>query len=81
MERLDEAMPKIETLLELTQDQSGQMRSALLAQYDPEAELTRRWEAGEGPEILGEIKRDEGAASRGEACQPALPGRPPDRAR
>lgn len=56
LERLDETMPKVETWLELTPSQSDQMRSALLAQYDREAELTRRWEAGEDPVVLGELK-------------------------
>lgn len=57
LERLDESMPKVETWLELTSDQSARMRTALLAQYDREAELIRRWEAGEDDEVLGEIKR------------------------
>ena len=57
IERLNERMPKIEGWLELTPDQSTRMRSALLAQYDRDAELTRRWEEGESDEVLGEIKR------------------------
>jgi len=56
VDRLDETMPKLEASLGLTSAQSAQMRSALLAQYDREAELTRRWQAGEDPEALGEIK-------------------------
>lgn len=59
LERMDQSMPKIETWLELTSNQSVSMRSALLAQYDREAELTRRWEAGEGTEALGEAKRSD----------------------
>jgi hypothetical protein len=38
------------------------MRSALLAQYDREAELTRRWQAGEDPAVLGELERSDGEA-------------------
>ena len=57
IERLDASMPKIENWLALTPDQSTRMRSALLAKYDRDAELTRRWENGEDSEILGEIKR------------------------
>jgi hypothetical protein len=57
---LDRTMPKIETWLELTPQQSTRMRSALLAQYDREAELTRRWQAGEDPAVLGELKRSDG---------------------
>ncbi len=59
LERLDETMPKIEQWLQLTPHQSNQMRSALLARYDREAELIRRWEAGEDPEALGELKRSD----------------------
>lgn len=59
LEQLDQSMPKIETWLELTSNQSGKMRSALLAQYDREAELTRRWEAGEDNEVIGEAKRSD----------------------
>ncbi len=57
LERLDETMPKLEQWLGLTPDQSSEMRSALLAQYDRDAELIRRWEAGEDAEVLGELKR------------------------
>lgn len=59
IEQLDETLPKIESWLELTPAQSDRMRSALLTQYDREAELTRRWEAGEDPEVLGEVKRQD----------------------
>lgn len=59
LDRLDQTMPKIETWLELTTNQSGKMRSALLAQYDREAELTRRWKAGEDAEVIGEVKRSD----------------------
>lgn len=59
VERLDETMPKIESWLELSPYQSDQMRSALIAQFDREADLTRRWEAGEDPAVLGEVKRSD----------------------
>ncbi|MFT7678291.1 MAG: hypothetical protein ACI8QC_002277 [Planctomycetota bacterium] len=59
LERLDEAMPKIESWLELTSTQTSKMRSAILAQYDRETELTRRWEAGEDEEVIGEVKRSD----------------------
>lgn len=57
LDRLDETMPKVEQWLELTGDQSRLVRSAFLAQYEREAELTRRWEAGEDNEVLGQIKQ------------------------
>lgn len=57
VERIDETMPKIDRWLELTPQQSSEMRSALLAQYERDAELARRWEEGEDDEVLGEIKR------------------------
>ncbi len=56
LERLDETMPKVEEWLGLSPYQSDRMRSALLVQYEREAELVRRWEAGEDPELLGERK-------------------------
>lgn len=56
LERLDRTMPKMESWLQLSGDQSARMRSALLARYEREAELIRRWEAGESDEVLGEIK-------------------------
>ena len=59
LERLDESMPKMEDWLGLTSDQSAKMRTALLAQYDREAELIRRWEAGEDDQVLGELKRSD----------------------
>lgn len=54
--RLDETMPKLESSLGLTRDQSDRMRSALLARYEREDDLLIRWESGEDPEVLGEIK-------------------------
>ncbi|TDJ76782.1 MAG: hypothetical protein E2O39_02725 [Planctomycetota bacterium] len=64
--KLDETMPRIDEWLELTPQQSSSMRTALLAQYDREAELVRRWEAGEDTEILGELKRSDREAHRNE---------------
>ncbi len=66
LERLDQTMPKMESWLELTPQQSDRMRSALLAQYEREAELTRRWQAGEDPEVLGELKRGDRETHRAE---------------
>lgn len=63
---LEDTMPKIEQWLELSPHQSEEMRSALLAQYDRETDLIRRWEAGEDPEILGEQKRSDREALRGD---------------
>ncbi len=54
---VDATMPKITSWLELTPSQSESMRTALLDLYDREADLVRRWEAGEDPELLGETKR------------------------
>jgi len=56
LEHLEETMPKINEWLGLSAHQSNEMRSALLARYDRESELVRRWEAGEDPELLGEVK-------------------------
>ena len=64
--KLDETMPRIDEWLELTLQQSSSMRTALLAQYDREAELVRRWEAGEDSEVLGELKRSDREAHRDE---------------
>jgi len=58
-QQLDQTMPNLEIKLELTPQQSRQLRSALMAQYDREAELTRRWQTGEDPAVLGELKRSD----------------------
>ncbi len=63
---LEDTMPKIEQWLELSPHQSNEMRSALLAQYDRETDLIRRWEAGEDPELLGEQKRSDREAFQSE---------------
>lgn len=56
LEELDQTMPKINEWLGLTSYQSNEMRSALLKRYEREADLIRRWEAGEDPEVLGLVK-------------------------
>ncbi|MCP3914567.1 MAG: hypothetical protein GY711_03300 [bacterium] len=61
---LDATMTKMDGWLGLTPQQSNSMRSALLAQYDREAELLRRWEAGEDSEVLGEVKASDRTAHR-----------------
>ena len=66
LERLEETMPKIRDWLELTPSQGERMRSALLAQWEREAELTRRWQAGEDAGVLGEIKQEDRQAHRDE---------------
>jgi hypothetical protein len=54
---LDEVtMPKLEEWLGLSAHQSGEMRTALVERYEREADLTRRWEAGEDAAVLGEQK-------------------------
>jgi len=63
-ERLEETLPKIEEWLELAPYQTEAMRTALLAQYEREAELVRRWEAGEDSELLGEQKTADREAHR-----------------
>ena len=59
LDRLDKMMPKLEAGLGLTGGQSSDLRAALVTHYDRQAELTRRWQAGEDPEILGEVKRSD----------------------
>lgn len=66
LERLDQTLPKIDEWLGLTRYQSNSMRSALLARYEREAELVRRWEAGEDPAVLGDVKAADREAHRRE---------------
>lgn len=56
---LDETMPKLEERLGLSPYQSGRLRSALLAQYEREAELIRLWEQSVDDELLGQRKTDD----------------------
>jgi hypothetical protein len=56
LDRLDDDVAKIEEWLELSPFQTGEMRTALLAQYDREDELRRQWEEGVEDEVLGEQK-------------------------
>ena len=58
VERIDADVAKLGEWLELDAVQERGMRTALLAQYDRESELTRLWKAGEtDDEELGRIKR------------------------
>ncbi len=63
-ERLEEDVARIEEWLDLTPAQSNDMRTALLAQYDREAEVWRLWSEGVEDEVLGERKRSDGEAFR-----------------
>jgi len=63
---LDQRMPKLEEQLGLTADQSTRMRSALIAQIDRQAEMSRRWRAGEDSAVIGEIKRTDHQAHQDE---------------
>jgi len=56
---LDETMPKLEAWLDLTREQSGRMRSALLSQYEREADVLRRWQEGADARVLATMKRDD----------------------
>jgi len=60
--RFDEDVENLANWLEMNADQVSEMRRALLLQYDREAEQARRWEAGEDPQVLGELKRTDGEA-------------------
>ncbi len=60
--RLDQDLEKMGEWLALNASQVEDMRSALLVQYGREAEISRRWEEGEDPEVLGEAKRADGEA-------------------
>ena len=70
---LDEDMPRFEEWLELTRDQSDRMRSVLLAQYEREADIIRRWEEGEDPEVLGAMKRNDREVHREELAEVLTP--------
>lgn len=59
VDRLDKLMPKLEAGLGLTGGQSNDLRAALVSHYDRQAELTRRWQAGEDPDVLGDVKRSD----------------------
>lgn len=64
--RLEDTLPGIEEWLGLSPYQTGEMRSALLLRYEREADLVRRWEAGEDPAVLGEQKQADRDAHREE---------------
>ena len=64
--QLDERMAKMESQLGLSRDQSNRMRTALLARYEREDDLLIRWQSGEDPEILGEVKAEDAALHQAE---------------
>lgn len=64
--QLDLTLPKLQDALGMTATQTNQMRSAMLAQYEREAELLRRWRAGEDDEVLGELKQSDQETHRAE---------------
>ena len=59
VEAIDATMPQYEEWLGLSGDQSERLRAALLARYDREQDVVRRWQDGEDPEVLGELKRND----------------------
>ena len=59
-ERIDDDMVRLEKLLKLTPYQSSEVRTALIAQYEREAELRQMWEDGVDAAIVGERKRSDG---------------------
>jgi Spy/CpxP family protein refolding chaperone len=66
---LDARMPELEERLELTPDQSARLRSALTAKLDREADVVRRWGAGEAPEVLSELRRGDRAVHESELAE------------
>ena len=54
---LDRTMQRLGSWLELTPHQSEAVRSELLARYERDADLMRRWKAGDDEQVLGEQKR------------------------
>lgn len=63
---LDDTLVDLEERLGLTPRQSEQMRSALLARYDREADVLRRWQAGEDAEVIGSLKENDHEVHRAE---------------
>ena len=68
-ERLEVVLPMWAQRLDLSPDQTGRLRAALLARYDREADVLRRWEAGAPPEVLGELKRNDREVHRLELAE------------
>lgn len=58
LDSLDDHMLVLEGELGLTAQQSQSLRSALSDKYSNDAELRRRWRAGEDDQALGQLKRD-----------------------
>lgn len=56
-DRLDQDVAKVEDWLGLSAPQSDSLRTALLTQYEREAEIRRLWEEGTPDEVLGEQKQ------------------------
>ena len=56
VESLDDRMAKLGDILGLDRRQASRLRSELLAKYERDADLTRRWQLGEDAEVLGEVK-------------------------
>ncbi len=59
-ERLDQDMTFLGEKLGLVGDQSERLRSAILAQYEREAEQLRLWREGTSDELVGELKQQDG---------------------
>ena len=53
---IDDQMAKLDASLGLDRQQSNALRSELLAKYERDAEMSRRWHQGEDPEVIGEVK-------------------------
>lgn len=62
IEKLDETMPALEVVLDLTAAQSDKLRTALLTGFDREAEYLRLWAKGADEQILAELKTSDRAA-------------------
>jgi hypothetical protein len=60
-ERLDQDLQYLGEKLGLVGDQSERLRSVILAQYEREAEQLRLYREGSSPEVIGELKRADGA--------------------
>ena len=53
---IDDRMTKLDASLGLDRRQSHALRSELLAKYEREAEIVRRYHQGEPDEVIGEVK-------------------------
>jgi hypothetical protein len=66
---LEPMLAKLQTQLGLNQSQVTQMRGALESKMTQDADLTRRWEEGEGAEVLGQVKADNRVAHQSELAR------------